>query len=460
MSIEYPTFTYNNESVIIKPGNQFTNKQLRSRLHQMDVDSINIDSKAQLVNLYESTLKDDRNKFKLFDRLKKDTEDYYLKTGISLNRQIPNPSKNESFNNPERSKVINLKYNSHSQNYEENNYNENNARKPTRRTKNNNINSTNAFYSSGNYEQNNDNDDTYNNNEEEEDFKNNNYNNNYYNASNNQNSRNFQTHETGYSDLSHTNNYNNNFRKNKNDDYNNNYMEQEINYNNNNNKKIYTNNPSDDYNENPDYTNQNDNARRTNDINCSENDNMKIKEPDEQSNFSLFSGFSSFKNAKQISFHLLTGALVICLALGFYYLYRIFSEQINDFFSLIFDALTHPGQIASAGFGYLRAYWYIIPIILIFLIIIINLWKRYQFKKRCKEIMKKIVEDLRNEEGERVISEEDIYRKYVQQYGISWEKFKKRYLPLLAKMRSKNKNLKTFSEIVEGKNVVFWEFQE
>ena len=468
MSIEYPTFTYNNESVIIKPGNQFTNKQLRSRLHQMDVDSINIDSKAQLVNLYESTLKDDRNKFKLFDRLKKDTEDYYLKTGISLNRQIPNPSKNESFNNPERSKVINLKYNSHSQNYEENNYNENNARKqeiklkrPTRSSKNNNNNnSTNAFYSSGNYEQNND--DTYNNNEE--DFKNNNYNNynnnNYYNASNNQNSRNFQTHETGYSDLSHTNNYNNNFRKNKNDDYNNNYMEQEINYNNNNNKKIYTNNPSDDYNENLDNTNQNDNVRRTNDINCSENENMKVKEPDEQSNFSLFSGFSSFKNAKQISFHLLTGALVICLALGFYYLYRIFSEQINDFFSLIFDALTHPGQIASAGFGYLRAYWYIIPIILIFLIIIINLWKRYQFKKRCKEIMKKIVEDLRNEEGERVISEEDIYRKYVQQYGISWEKFKKRYLPLLAKMRSKNKNLKTFSEIVEGKNVVFWEFQE
>ena len=110
MSIEYPTFTYNNESVIIKPGNQFTNKQLRSRLHQMDVDAINIDSKAQLVNLYESTLKDDRNKFKLFDRLKKDTEDYYLKTGINLNRTMPMPPRNESINNPERSKVIGLKY--------------------------------------------------------------------------------------------------------------------------------------------------------------------------------------------------------------------------------------------------------------------------------------------------------------------------------------------------------------
>ena len=94
------------------------------------------------------------------------------------------------------------------------------------------------------------------------------------------------------------------------------------------------------------------------------------------------------------------------------------------------------------------------------MIIALSLWKRYQFKKRCKDIMKKIVEDLSKEEGERVISEEDIYRRYVQQYGISWEKFRKRYLPLLAKMRSKNGKLKTFSEIVEGKNVVFWEFQE
>ena len=180
MSIEYPTFTYNNESVIIKPGNQFTNKQLRSRLHQMDVDAINIDSKAQLVNLYESTLKDDRNKFKLFDRLKKDTEDYYLKTGINLNRTMPMPPRNESINNPERSKVINLKYNSHSEPYDENSYKENNNRRqditlkrPIRSTKNN-VNITNAFFASGNYEQNND--DTYN--EQEEDFKNNNYNNN------------------------------------------------------------------------------------------------------------------------------------------------------------------------------------------------------------------------------------------------------------------------------------------
>ena len=45
ISIEYPTFIYNNESVIIMSGNQLTNKQLRTRLHQMDIDAINIDSK-------------------------------------------------------------------------------------------------------------------------------------------------------------------------------------------------------------------------------------------------------------------------------------------------------------------------------------------------------------------------------------------------------------------------------
>ena len=458
MSIEYPTFTYNNESVIIKPGNQFTNKQLRSRLHQMDVDAINIDSKAQLVNLYESTLKDDRNKFKLFDRLKKDTEDYYLKTGINLNKTMPMPPRNENINNPERSKVINLKYNSHSEPYDVNSYKENNNRRqditlkrPIRRT-NNNVNITNAFFASGNYEQNND--DTYN--EQEEDFKNNNYNNNNYNQGHNQNSRNFLNNETEYNDLNHTNNYHN---IKHNDDNNRNYMEQDINYNN---EKIYTNEPSNNYTQNPDNRYQNDNRRNINNISNSDNDNenMKVREPEEESNFSLFSGFSSFKNNKQIYCHILTGAIIICLACGFYYLYRIFSEQINDFFSLIFDALTHPGQLLSTGYGYLRAYWYIIPLILIFLIIALSLWKRYQFKKRCKDIMKKIVEDLSKEEGERVISEEDIYRRYVQQYGISWEKFRKRYLPLLAKMRSKNRKLKTFSEIVEGKNVVFWEFQE
>lgn len=74
--------------------------------------------------------------------------------------------------------------------------------------------------------------------------------------------------------------------------------------------------------------------------------------------------------------------------------------------------------------------------------------------------MKKILDDLSNERVERVISEEYIYRRYFQEYGISWEKFTKIYLPLLEEMRSKNKKIKTIPEIIEGKKVIFWEYQD
>lgn len=457
ISIEYPTFTLNNSTVILKPGSQFSINELRSRLHQMDVDSRNIEAKSKLANLYESTLRDDHNKFKLFDRLKKDTENYYAKMGISQSQNLPMPTRNEKINT-ERSKVINLRYASHNTDinnnpYEVNNNEENNRnqeiklRKP--RNKNTNVNKRNAFYSSENNEQNDDN------NYKEEEINNNKY---------IRHSRNFQNNETPYPDLNNNdinNNIYNNRNNNYNYNYNNNYQKQDIEYNNNinNKEKIYTNNPED-------YTpyddNQNNNNINENLINMNNNEeNIKMREPDEESNFSLFSAFSSFKNnSKQICCHVLTGVIIICLALGILYLYRIFFETINGFFSHLFEIVTHPDEIIASTFGVLRNYWYIIPIILICLIIIVSLLKNYKLKKRCEEIMKKIVEDLSCDEENRTISEEDIYRKYVQQYGISWEKFKKRYLPLLAKMRSKNKNLKTFSEIVEGKNVVFWEFQE
>ena len=125
MSIQYPSFTYHNESIIIIPGNQLTIKQLKSRLNLMDVDAINIDSKEQLVNLYELSLKDDKNKFKLFELLKKDTENYYFKTGINLNRQMLIPQRDESIIIQETNKEINLNNNSNFQPNEENSYSKN-----------------------------------------------------------------------------------------------------------------------------------------------------------------------------------------------------------------------------------------------------------------------------------------------------------------------------------------------
>ena len=128
LSKDYPTFTYNNETVIIKPGNQFHSNELRSRLHQMDIDAREIQGKSQLANLYNSTIQDDHNKFKLLDRLRNDTSIYATKMGISLNKKMP-MSTNIEMINPERSKVINLKYASNLETpYDENNYEENNSR--------------------------------------------------------------------------------------------------------------------------------------------------------------------------------------------------------------------------------------------------------------------------------------------------------------------------------------------
>ena len=87
----------------------------------MDIDARDIQSRPKLINLYESTLRDDRNKFKLFDRLKKDTEIYEAKMGLSLNQTMPMPSSNENIKH-EKSKVINLVYNETPQPYEENSY--------------------------------------------------------------------------------------------------------------------------------------------------------------------------------------------------------------------------------------------------------------------------------------------------------------------------------------------------
>ena len=456
ISIEYPTFTHKNSTVILKPGSQFSINELRSRLHQMDVDARNVGAKENLANLYESTLSDDRNKFKLFDRLKKDTENYYAKIGISQTQKMTMPSKKENIDT-ERSKVINLRYASHNNNinnYEVNNNEENSRNQEIKlkkpRNKNTNVNKRNAFFSSENNEQNDDN--TY----KDEEIKNNKY---------NKHSRNFQNNESTYPDLNNDNN--NNIYNNRNDNYNynfnNDYKKQDIEYNNNidNKEKNYINN-SQDYNPYDDNKNININNINESDVNMNNNEeNILMKSPDEESNFSFLSAFSSFKNnSKQIFSHVLTGFIIICLALGILYLYRIFSESIHGFFSYIFERVMHPGEIISSTFGILRNYWYIIPIILICLIIIISLLKNYKLKKRCEEIMKKIVEDLSNDEENRTISEEDIFRKYVQGYGISYKKFIKSYLPILRNLRRKNNRLKIFNEIIDGKEMMFWELNQ
>ena len=458
MSIQYPSFTYHNESIIIIPGNQLTIKQLKSRLNLMDVDAINIDSKEQLVNLYELSLKEDKNKFKLFELLKKDTENYYFKTGINLNRQMLIPQRDESIIIQETNKEINLNNNSNFQPYEENSYAETyrqrqgiNLNGPNKRIMNN-INIKNASLISENYKQNIDN--KY---DEEEDFKNNNYNYKDYIRGNNQNYKNLKSNETEHNYSSNRINYNHDNINNNNESF----MQKNID---NNNKTLFNNNLSTNFHVNPENKYEDKKTRNQNNVNNNQNENIKIKEPEEELNFSLFDGFTFFRKAKEICNSLIIWFITILVIFIFNFIYNFinirYSKQINELSDLIIETLVN---FFMAILIFSIDYWYIFPIIFIILIIlitIINLWKRYQIKKKCEKIMKKILDDLSNERVERVISEEYIYRRYFQEYGISWEKFTKIYLPLLEEMKSKNKKIKTIPEIIEGKKVIFWEYQD
>ena len=452
----YPHFTYNNETVIMIPGNQFTIKQLRSRLNKMDVDAINIDSKEQLVNLYESSMKNDTNKFKIFELLKKDTENYYFKRGINLNSPMLIPPRNESIIIKETNKEINLNNNSSYQPYEDNSYAETyrqkqeiNLNSPNKKIINN-INMKNVSLIYENYKQKNI--IKY---DEEEDIKNNNYNYKGYNIGSNQNYKYLKYKETVSNYSNHTINYNHDNINNNNS--NESYKQQNID---NSNKILFTNDLSTNFKPNQENRYQDKKTEIQNNINNNQTENIKVKESEEDSNFSLFDGFSFFKKAKEICFSLLIGFITILVIFIFNFINILYSKQINEFIDLIIETLFN--SLMTIQF-FLIDYWYIIPIIfiiLIVLIIIINLWKRYQIKKKCEKIMKKIVDDLSNERVERVISEECIYRRYFQEDGLSWEKFTKIYLPLLEEIKSKNKKLKTLREIIEAKNVIFWKYQD
>lgn len=110
-SINYPIFTLNNESVILKPGTQFSKNELVSRLHDMDIDASGVKSKGDLINLYESSLSNFQNKLKIFNRLKKDTENFKSIIGTSQRQSIPSSNmSNFSMSNNPQNKVINVNY--------------------------------------------------------------------------------------------------------------------------------------------------------------------------------------------------------------------------------------------------------------------------------------------------------------------------------------------------------------
>ena len=71
---EYPKFIYNNQSVIIKPGQNFSSNELKLRLKTMGMDANSFQNKSSLIKLYDISIKTDENKIKIINKLMHDTE--------------------------------------------------------------------------------------------------------------------------------------------------------------------------------------------------------------------------------------------------------------------------------------------------------------------------------------------------------------------------------------------------
>ena len=198
------------------------------------------------------------------------------------------------------------------------------------------------------------------------------------------------------------------------------------------------------------------------------------KDSDEVSTFSLFSAFDKFKkypiykNKIFILIHLLILLAILCLVISLFHVINNSWESICNLFSNILNFFSNPKYIFDTIISYISSlflipinYWYItIPIIILAVVFYLFI-KRYLFKKRCNEILEKIVNDLRESEN-RAISEEDICLKYSKMYGISYNKFVKKYLPRLQKLRRNDENnrLKLSSVNNNEKEYIFWELNE
>ena len=140
-----------------------------------------------------------------------------------------------------------------------------------------------------------------------------------------------------------------------------------------------------------------------------------------------------------------------------------YRESILDFLSNIFNFLLQPKRILDLFTSFLSFiiftpihYWNISLPLITLGIIFYFFMRKHLFKKRCKEIIEKIVKYLQ-ESGERNISDDDIYKKIVKDYGISHKKFLEKYLPRLKKLRSNDGRLRLSSMKINEKEIIFWE---
>ena len=222
--------------------------------------------------------------------------------------------------------------------------------------------------------------------------------------------------------------------------------------------------------------NNNDNNKEDNNNNNNQkNKNENIidkKDDDEKSSFSIFSAFENFKKnplykyRKFILIHIIILLIFLIISISLLHLIYNYRENIINFFSDIFNILCQPRRILDLLTSFISVlflgpihYWYISIPVLILLFVFYIYMRKYLFKKRCKEILEKIVKHLKNDENN-YISEIDIYKRFVQPYGISYDKFLKKYLVQLHKLRRNDNRLKLSSMKKDEKIIVFWELSE
>ena len=464
MSVNYPVFTFNNESVIIRPGREFSKNELNSRLHQMGIQLNETKDKNTMAGLYDSYLQNNQNKLKIFNILRKDTQMRNSRLGLTQRESVP-PSNNMS--NVSKNKHMNIS--NEVRPFEQGN----------RRVQEINISqkiytnkpeyTPNTFVSNNmNQEQDN----------ETVDYR---YPNNVNQKSVEQsfsNSRNFQnpnilnvSHRpefNNYQNLDNSkNNYNNTSNNSNYPSFNNENSIRVRENNNSINEKIYTNKGTPFYNQPQEFNSsnlRNSNSNQFRNNNYNNNNNNYNNNYSNNNNYNSGNKLPLYKNRKHICVNIVLSLLIICLVIGFLKLINTYWDSITDYFSELWnrgfvDAIF--GFISSVFFGAVNYFYITIPLIILIFLFVLAL-KNFLISKRCEEIFNNIVNDLRNgttRSGNRYLSYDDMFRDYAMKYGISKEEFQKKYIKELERKRRKKSGMKKSNlKDNNGNDIIIWEY--
>lgn len=151
-----------------------------------------------------------------------------------------------------------------------------------------------------------------------------------------------------------------------------------------------------------------------------------------------------YKNKKKLCIDLLYLLVLVFLGFGLFYFLINNSSTIVDHLKNLLGLIASPSKLKKSildliciiFYGIVKYIYYIIPLIIIFIFLFVFI-KHFLFKKRCKDILNKIIKDLNNSKRDEMgimrINEDQIYYKYFVNYGVNYKEFIKKYLPELKK---------------------------